>query len=387
MIELVLNPTENFFPLDNNNQKLKGLYIPQEPRDKDSRVIFGGRDKYAELIQKIYSKWNLALKSGEITLALLSGLHASIILFMSLEHIQLHKKRIMILPENAGGHYATNSILKRLGYETDFFCVDYEKHNIDIKASLEKANIFAPDYVFIARSNYMQYEDFSWILGIQSNPIKIFDASQCLTGIILNKYMSPFDMGFDIVLASLHKDFPGTQQALCAFSQKMEESRLSNIILKEFKNYISNIHPMEIFNSVFYLDNLKKLMDYENCKISNSKALYDELIKKGMHMEHKTFNNSATQQLWLKCESEKSAYRIFRNLETSGILVNYLKLPYGLGTGLRLGTGAATIQGLRPHLCKELSEYIAEFVINSELGKNYHQIVKIQNFLKSFITK
>lgn len=386
MIELVLNPTENFFPL-NNNQKLKGFYIPQEPRDKDSRVIFGGRDKYATLIQEIYSKWNYSLKSGEISLALLSGLHASILLFMSLEHIQSHKKRVMILPESAGGHYATNSILKRLGYETDFLCVDYEKHNIDIGASLEKANLFAPDYVFIARSNYMQYDDFSWLSGIQSNPVKIFDASQCLTGIILNKYMSPFDMGFDIVLASLHKDFPGTQQALCAFSQRMKESQISNTILKEFKKYISNIHPMEIFNSVFYLDNLKKLMDYETFKMSNSKALYDELINRGMNMEHKVFNDSATQQLWLKCESDKSAYKIFRSLETSGILVNYLKLPYELGAGLRIGTGAATIQGLRPYFCRELALYIAEFVADPELGKDYDQITKIQNFLKSFIIK
>lgn len=385
MKELVLNPTENFFPVLNENFHLKGLYIPQEPRDEDSRVVFGGRNKYAEKIQNIYRQWNSRLNSNDITLALLSGLHASIILFMSLEHTYFHKKRVMILPESAGGHYATDAILKRLGYEVEFFCTDDKRHNIDVPYSIEKANSYKPDYVFIARSNFMQYDNFSWLSRIQSNPLKIFDASQCLTGIILNKYRSPFDMGFDIVLASLHKDFPGTQQALCAFSSSMKDSRISTTILKEFKKYISNIHPMEVFNSIFYLNNLEKLIEYENVKIANTQALYNELIGKGMDTEDKTFDETATQQLWLKCASAADAYNLFKNLEASGILVNYIKLPYNIGIGLRIGTGAATLQGLVPELCKELAGYIAEFASCPSSQECQKLTNRVQMFLNSFI--
>lgn len=379
---LILNPTENIYPFISKTHSLKGLYIPQERRNKFSRVIFAGRDKYSDSIQQIYKKWNYRLNSGKITLALLSGLHASIILFMSLQNIN---NKVMILPVDGGGHFATRQILERLGYDVYDFKIDYKKYQIDIDATLSYANTINPDYIFVARSNSMQYDDFSWLNEIKSNPLKIFDASQYLAGILTQRFNSPFDMGFDIILSSLHKDFPGTQQALCAFSHKAIEMDLDKSILNNCSKYISSIHPMEIFNSAYYLEHFSKLESYETNKIDNCKKLYDELCGCHIPVHDKCFDGTETQQIWVKCDTQHQAYTLFKKLEDIGIFTNYMKLPYRLGYGLRLGTGAATIQGLKPCHCVDVADFI-EACNNNQCLNEFDSIRnKCQDFLNSFI--
>ena len=60
-----------------------------------------------------------------------------------------------------------------------------------------------PDYIFVDRSEGLYYEDFSWLKEIPC--VKVFDASQYVTNIMARDYTNPFDMGFDIILTSLHK--------------------------------------------------------------------------------------------------------------------------------------------------------------------------------------
>jgi len=48
------------------------------------------------------------------------------------------------------------------------------------------------------------------------------------------------------------------------------------------------------------------------------------------------------------------------NLEKIGILVNYRKLPYELGYGLRLGLSAATYRGLRAEHIEQLAAIITK---------------------------
>lgn len=382
MKEIILNPTENLYPFFPDLHKVKGLYIPQTTRDKDASVIFAGRDEYTRQINKIYESWNKKLNSGNITISLFSGLHASIILFMSIGTIN---SKVIILSPETGGHFATKNILSRLGYNVFQFPIDYKNNCIDIDKSIAFANNINPEFVFIARSNSMQYEDFSWLNKIKCNPLKIFDASQYLTGILTGKYMSPYSMGFEIIITSLHKDFPGTQQALCAFSKRATNNGLDKIVMKEFSKYISSIHPLEIFSSDYYINNFEKLLKYEEKKTENAKALYNALKEQGLFLHDKTFDNTTTQQIWVKCASKDAAYIMFKQLESLGIMLNYMELPYRLGYGLRIGTGAATLQGLEPQNCRELASYIQK--CNETLDGFSLQCLRedVQAFLSEFI--
>lgn len=73
-------------------------------------------------------------------------------------------------------------------------------------------------------------------------------------------YDNPFDMGFDIILTSLHKNYPGSQKAAVFFRQKDE---LWEQVMKGLNIYISNIHPKDVCSLLLNLpsdSNLKNIL-------------------------------------------------------------------------------------------------------------------------------
>ena len=70
-------------------------------------------------------------------------------------------------------------------------------------------------------------------------------------------------------------------------------------------------------------------------------------------------------------------------MELCGLLVNYRKLPYNLGMGIRMGTSAATLQGINPNNINELSTLIAEIYYEKNIGVSL--IKKIQSYLKKLV--
>ena len=210
---LILNPTENI-PMDFMKEfnDITGLYISDDYRNEESKVIFAGRDIYTDRFYEYKRLWCNILKSADIDFRCLSGLHAHIITFMSLGNIG---DTILLLPEEAGGHYSTENILNRLGYNVISAKIDYKNYSVDKDETLKLISEKNPKFAFIDRSEGLYYEDFSWIKesGI---PYCIFDASQYLTQILSGYYISPFEMGFDLILSTLHKNFPGPQKAVLA---------------------------------------------------------------------------------------------------------------------------------------------------------------------------
>ena len=87
--------------------------------------------------------------------------------------------------------------------------------------------------------------------------------------------------------------------------------------------------------------------------------------------------------MWIKFSNNIEAYQFYKKLESCGLLVNYRKLPYNLGMGIRMGTSAATLQGVNPDNIQRLSLLIAE-VFFSETASSVF-IDKVQIFLSELI--
>lgn len=118
---LILNPVENIPDpeiLEPCSSFLHGLYNTDTIRSSEekmkSKIQFSGRDKITEDINQIYAMWKNLLGGEAVSMRLLSGLHAHIVLFMSIADIG---QKVLALPEKAGGHVASYSILKRLGLQ------------------------------------------------------------------------------------------------------------------------------------------------------------------------------------------------------------------------------------------------------------------------------
>ena len=185
---------------------------------------------------------------------------------------------------------------------------------------------------------------------------------------MVKDYKNPFDMGFDIILTSMHKNYPGPQKAAIFFKEKDD---IYEKILTGLRIYISNIHPKDVSNILLSLPSEIMLKRYSNKMLQVTKLLDNHLFNNGLPIVKRDFSKNYTQHIWICPEDKEKTYNFFRNLEQLCILTNYRLLPYNLGYGIRLGTGGAVRQGLDIDTIPRLADLIAEIYyinhINDEI--------------------
>lgn len=359
---LILNPVENYpdpeflFPCAS---PIHGLYntdsIRSENQKIQSKIQFSGRNTVTDDINNIYAQWAKLLGAKALTMRLLSGLHAHIVMFMAITSIN---DKVLLLPEAAGGHMATKSILMRLGLKIKEFPIDFANKKIDVTASQKLIKEFDPKVIFVDRSEGLVYEDFSWMNEIDG-PIKVFDGSQYLTNIIAGDYANPFELGFDLILSTTHKNLPGPQRALICCKNE-------NDVWKQLKTgistFVSNMHFHSIYSAGLILKDYNRLKVLSQQMLKNTLLLDEALCKYGICCVPRDTASQTpnTHHIWVSSPSRETAFEWYSNLEKVGILVNYRKLPYELGYGLRLGLSAATYRGMKEHHIEPLADIVAK---------------------------
>jgi glycine hydroxymethyltransferase len=359
---IVLTPVDSlpFLLADRDHTSfLHGLYLTDKVRDRqtaiDTVIQFAGREAAANDLAAIHRFLADALSASESSLRLLAGLQAHAVVFMSIAAIG---QKVMLLPEEGGGHFSTKTILHRLGLETVDMAIDRDRLCVDASATLDVLEHERPDFVFVDRSEGLRYEDFSFI-GQLEGPVKVFDASQCLTPILSRRYENPLDWGFDLMLFTLHKSFPGPQKAGIV---GRERGDLWQRLIAGLSRFVSSSHAENSY--LFGLALLRKdwLWRYEQRLFDSALALEEELAKRGIDLVTRAEQGSvawpSTHHIWVRAKGQEIAYRMYEDLAKIGVLTNYRKLPYGIGYGLRLGTTHSAVAGLDVEHTGELAEII-----------------------------
>lgn len=386
---LILNPVENVpdsYVLEPCASFLHGLYntdtIRSDEQKINSKIQFSGRNQITQDINKIYKIWEELMCGEAISMRLLSGLHAHIILFMSITEIG---KKVLALPEKAGGHVSSYAILKRLGLKIRDIPYDSNSMRVDKQKCIEEINDFQPDIILVDRSEGLIYEDFTWLGKYKTGfpCYKIFDASQYLTNIICHDYKNPFDMGFDLILSTMHKNLPGPQRAfVCAKKADEMWKRLRLGI----STYVSNMHVFSIYSAGLLLKDYDRLKLLSKNMLKNSLFLEEELNKAGIPVIKREVNSSdlPTHHCWIGPMSKNDAFDLYTTLEKIGILTNYRLLPYDIGYGLRLGLSGATNSGLSYNDIPKLVEIISRAYTDG-YSKNLYQLC--ESFIKKIRDK
>jgi len=213
---IVLTPVDSLpFSLADREHTafLHGVYLSDKVRDretaKDAAIQFGGREQASRDLVAIHELLAHTFGAAAGSLRLLAGLQAHAATFMSIAAIG---ETVLLLPAEAGGHFNTHHILRRLGLRTIDLPIDATRLCVDRAAALEVVAAERPDFVFVDRSEGLRYEDFSFI-GELAGPVKLFDASQYVAQIVTGRYENPLAWGFDLMLFTLHKSLPGPQKA------------------------------------------------------------------------------------------------------------------------------------------------------------------------------
>lgn len=376
---LILNPVENIpFARDISCAAgfLHGLYNSDKTRTNREKINtlaqFAGRDRITYDISRIYRQWAKALQASEVSMRLLSGLHAHAVIFMAIADIG---DKVLLLPEVAGGHVATKTILQRLGIVVVDMVADSGNQCVDVAETITKARQQEINFIFVDRSEGLHYEDFSELLQELDVP-SIFDASQYLSNIIAGDHPSPFSMGFDMIVSSLHKNFPGPQRALFATNhQHAHWGRFKTRV----STFVSNMHSFGIYSAGLTLSRRKWIKQYSRNMLNSACRLSANLKALGVNATERNPHNIPTHHVWIELDNKNSAFDCFQKLERCRILTNYRKLPYGLGYGLRLGTSAATRIGMMPSHLDDLSELIADIIKYPHSVRMKHRVRSLLN--------
>lgn len=352
---LILNPTENI-PMYSENVPcdfFEGLYVSERLKDVNDKVIFAGRNDYIKFFEIIKQEWKKRLHAYDVDLKTLSGLNAHLILFLC---IAKKSQTIMLLPEECGGHFSTTQILENLGCNVIHMTSDNENLKVNIEETKKTIEKCKPNYIFVDRSEGLNYEDFSW-LAEYDFAYKIFDASQYLSQVLTGYYKNPFDMGFNMIISTLHKNYPGPQKGIIAVK---EFDDIWEDYLKNAKTYISNTHPMAIAKSLMPLIDDAKFNMYSDLTIKCHNELQRLLDEKGVPVVKRKTKYPSTLHIWILCSSKEKSYEYYLKLEQLNILTNYRLLPYNLGYGLRVGVNGAVRMGLKIKHIQELASIMAE---------------------------
>lgn len=360
---IVLTPVDSLpFGLADRDRTafLHGLYLTDKVRDLEARksaiVQFGGREQAARDLYEIHHLIADSLGAADGSLRLLSGLQAHAATFMSISAIG---QTVMLLSEEAGGHFNTHAIFERLGLRTIDLPIDATRLCVDREATLELIAREQPDFVFIDRSEGLRYEDFAFI-GRLEGPTKVFDASQYLTPILTGRYDNPLSWGFDLMLFTLHKNFPGPQKAGIV---SRENDAVWKRLLSGLRTLVSSSHAENTYLAGLTLLRKDWLETYVDRLLETATELERHLLKRGVTVFERTRQGDpdwpATHHIWILSDSRDAAFAQFESLTDTHIHTTYRKLPYGLGYGLRLGTTFSAVAGVdRPHL-EELADIVA----------------------------
>lgn len=371
---LILNPTENVpFVYDTEKTNFfSGLYVSERFKDVNDKVIFAGRNEFIDFFQYIKNEWKKELGAQDVDLKSLSGLNAHLIFFLC---VLKHSDKVMILPEICGGHFATEEILKSIGAITYQMIPDNKNLCVNPEKTLQLIDKEKIDYVFVDRSEGLYYEDFSW-LNNATHCYKIFDASQYISSILCNHFKNPFDMGFDMIITTLHKNYPGPQKGLLAVKA---DDKVWAQYLTHAKTYISNTHPKAIADSLLPLVNKDSFNIYCNTCRSCVNLLENSLIDYGVPVVKRSSELVPTQHIWILCRNKFESYQYYLKLESLGLLTNYRLLPYELGYGLRIGLNAAVQCGLKDNHIIDLAKIMSDAYYNDitpQLIKTCHRFIK-----------
>ena len=343
---LILNPVENV-PFEDDVAvvagPLHGLYNSDKVRTRNERALtpmqFAGRGALERDSRDIYGAWADALGAADVTLRLLSGLHAHIVLFMAMA---TPGQTVLLLPVNGGGHVSGPAIVERLGLHVIEMAVDETAMCVDMDRTLARCSDAPPDFILVDRSEGLVFEDFSALSG-KAGSLTIFDASQYLTNIICGDHANPFDWGFDLMVSSVHKNFPGPQKALLATKRADDAWKR---ILGGVSTYVSNMHMTSIYAAGLTLARRHWLAQYSRRMLAVAVRLEDELLERGVPVVRRRRDLPPTHHIWIRESSRERAFTTYEQLEQCLIMTNFRQLPYSLGYGIRLGVNAAVRLGL-----------------------------------------
>ena len=263
-------------------------------------------------------------------------------------------------------------------------------YSIDLSKTAELIEEYKPELIIFGKSMVLHPEPIKevaqMIADIKPKPIIMYDTAHVF-GLLGPYFQEPLSEGADIITASTHKTFFGTQRGIIAsnMSEGTDYFELwEKIVRRAFPGSVSNHHLGTLLGLLMATYEMNTYgCDYRRQVIANAKAFALALKGQGLQVEgDPNVNYTETHQVILRVGYTKGV-EIADRLEKNNIIVNYQALPddeaFTASSGLRMGVQEMTRFDMKEEDFGELAEYIAAVILR---GENVSQ--QVSNFRQKF---
>ena len=272
-----------------------------------------------------------------------------------------------------GGHFAIDSLAKRLGIQVFYLPVNQRTLLIDVER-LEKMLKEHPQIklVMLDQSFKLREQPLRQIKSVLPENVPLcYDCSHDGGLICGGKISQPLLNGVDILIGNTHKTIPGPNKAFVGYGSKnnMFVKPISEAIVDELQ---SNCHPELIIPMLIVFKEMEEYAaPYADQIVRNSKAFARALKNEGFNVSGESFDWTETHQVHVIRGDEKKALEEVYLLHQAGIRTNNIEIPGSNGAyGFRLGVQAMTRCGMQELDFAELARMMKLLLIeNKEVSK------------------
>jgi len=263
-------------------------------------------------------------------------------------------------------------------------------YHIDVEQTHHLIKTLHPKLVILGKSLFLFPEPIKEIVDIckDNETTIIYDAAHVLGLIAGKRFQDPLGEGANIVTASTHKTFFGSQRGLI----------MSNIDTKEWRKIDKGAFPGSSSNH--HLDTLVSLAittcemlsfaeDYAKQTISNAKVLARNLHDLGLKVHAKDFDFTETHQIAIDVSELGGGNEVARILKENGIILNMNLLPFEPlekvtnPSGIRIGVQEMTRFGMKEKEMEQIAKLFKKCLkdsssVNNEVRELRKDFQKVQ---------
>ncbi len=232
------------------------------------------------------------------------------------------------------------------------------RYRIDLAATAEMLDRVDPELIIFGKSLVLHPEPLAevrrMVQGKPHPPLMLYDMAHVL-GLAGPHFQEPFREGADVVTASTHKTFFGTQRGIVAMNAAEGTPAYEYwkaIRRRAFPGMVSNHHLGSLVGLLLAAIEMNTFRDqYQPQVMANAKAFARALKEQGLDVQgDPAVGYTQTHQVIVRV-GYGQACEIARRLEKNNIIVNYQAIPgdegFTASSALRLGVAEMTRFGMK----------------------------------------
>jgi len=257
-------------------------------------------------------------------------------------------------------------------------------HRTDVEAAVRLLQERRPELVVFGKSMFLFREPVAEIrkaaAALDPPPLLMYDMAHTFG--LYGPFQAPLQEGADVVTASTHKTFFGSQRGIIAANLPKGhplEGIWAQVVNRAFPGFTSNHHLGTLLGLLAATIEMNAFRgEYQAAVLRNAKAFARALREQGIPVEGEADGFTETHQVLFRVRQWGSGDRIAKRLRDQGIVTNYQALPDDASftdpSGIRTGVQEMTRFGMKEEDLAQVASLIGDVVVR---GKEVRDAVRV----------